>query len=96
MDNKDVLIKKLNEVFQEVHISWNFLKTVVDNVINKYDGKWEKECNIEILDNRCIEYFCDEAPDSLLHVLYFFKEIGIPVEDGVSFQSPILKFSIKL
>ena len=89
-ETKEELYSKLDKYFSEAHSSWMFLHNILKRIIEKYYGKWEKECKVDI--SRTEMAYFHGNPNAAAVSSDVLRTIGLPVE-GTQASTGTLKES---
>ncbi len=89
-ETKEELCSKLDKFFSEAHPSWMFLYKILKKIIEKYDGKWEELCRIDI--SRSEMAYFHGNPNAVAVSTDVLRTIGLPAK-GTEASTGTLKES---
>ena len=77
-ETKDELLSRLDKYFSKAHPSWMFLHNILKKIIEKYHGKWEEECKIDI--SRSDMAYFHGNPNAVAVSSDALRTIGLPAK----------------
>jgi hypothetical protein len=83
----DESLAKLESLFEKIDSSWMFIKTTCEKIIEKYQGKFDKHCKIEISKNEANEFAGEDDNIPLMFATVMKDTCDINVKNmGIGFD----------